>query len=305
MLDGFPLVLFRAARQIHALADCCPHRGAPLSAGRIKGHALECPYHGWCFDGSGRCTSVPGSMDDTPRVSVPVYAAMEKDGLIFITSGSSSAPPYTHVLSDTKTVVRIVEGKIVSNVAEVADNILDAAHTHFVHKGLLRGLSARRQRVEVHVTGGDDWVEARYEGETRQNGIVSRLLEGERTVSVGRFKAPGIAELEFWGAGRIRLATTFHLAQTDTGQVQVLGILAGPKATISGHLLAATFMPFFSAATRQDRDILEKTERNKRIFGHHRPYIGPIDIMRPHIDAILAGDRPTVADAPVNTAMLL
>ena len=76
----------------------------------------------------------------------------------------------------------------------MAENILDATHTHFTHKGILRGLSARRNRVAVSVTAGEGWVEARYEGEPRQEGLVSRLLEGERSISVGRFLAPGICE---------------------------------------------------------------------------------------------------------------
>jgi phenylpropionate dioxygenase-like ring-hydroxylating dioxygenase large terminal subunit len=34
--------------------DRCPHRGAALSAGRVRGGELVCAKHGWRFDASGR-----------------------------------------------------------------------------------------------------------------------------------------------------------------------------------------------------------------------------------------------------------
>ena len=43
------------------LRDRCPHRSAPLSQGRIDPDSgcLECPYHGWQFEGDGKCTKIP------------------------------------------------------------------------------------------------------------------------------------------------------------------------------------------------------------------------------------------------------
>ena len=55
------LVLWRGPDGvIEAWADRCPHRGTRLSLGRIVEGRLECAYHGWRFDGSGRCRVVPG-----------------------------------------------------------------------------------------------------------------------------------------------------------------------------------------------------------------------------------------------------
>ncbi|MGB5135320.1 MAG: Rieske 2Fe-2S domain-containing protein, partial [Prochlorococcaceae cyanobacterium] len=49
-----------AAAQWRAFADVCPHRLVPLSEGRLNERGeLECPYHGWSFDGEGRCTAIP------------------------------------------------------------------------------------------------------------------------------------------------------------------------------------------------------------------------------------------------------
>src|SRR5262249_61669703 len=57
-----PLVVFRGARGAPAvLLDRCDHRNYPLSLGRVTGDGLlECGYHGWAYDGGGRCVPIPG-----------------------------------------------------------------------------------------------------------------------------------------------------------------------------------------------------------------------------------------------------
>jgi phenylpropionate dioxygenase-like ring-hydroxylating dioxygenase large terminal subunit len=54
------LVLFRdSTGTAHALLDRCCHRGVKLSLGRMTDGRLACGYHGWQYDGSGRCVHVP------------------------------------------------------------------------------------------------------------------------------------------------------------------------------------------------------------------------------------------------------
>jgi phenylpropionate dioxygenase-like ring-hydroxylating dioxygenase large terminal subunit len=38
---------------VQAWDDRCPHRGAPLSAGRVRDGQLVCGKHGWRFDACG------------------------------------------------------------------------------------------------------------------------------------------------------------------------------------------------------------------------------------------------------------
>ncbi len=61
-LGGRQLVAWRHAAQGWVVQeDRCPHRLAPLSEGRLEagGTRLACSYHGWEFDGSGKCTHIP------------------------------------------------------------------------------------------------------------------------------------------------------------------------------------------------------------------------------------------------------
>ncbi len=305
LIDATPVVVFRSADGVTAFPDICPHRQAPLSLGRVTGGRIECSYHGWQFDGSGECRAMPGVIGDVPRVRVAPMWAREQDGLIFVAGSRQEVPPYSGRLTGRGVARAFVPSRVQSTVADVAENILDATHTHFIHKGLLRGLSAKRYRVRVGVTGGPGWVEARYEGEPQQEGLISRLLEGGRGISIGRFLAPGIAEIEFWGPRRANLVTTFHLRQETADQVAGIGVLSGPVEYGLGYVKAALFHPLFAVAIAQDQHILSAVTQNGARFGAPAPVIGPLDILRRSIDAILRGDVPPVSEVPIVTEMEL
>jgi phenylpropionate dioxygenase-like ring-hydroxylating dioxygenase large terminal subunit len=305
VIDGVPVVVFRANGALHALSDVCPHRFAPLSMGRVLDDRIECPYHGWQFDTAGQCQAMPGCVTDLPRARVPVYAVTEHDGVVFVSLKASNTTPYSRVLSGQDMATAYAYNQVEARLADVAENILDATHTHYIHKGLLRGLSHRRYRVQVTVTGGDDFIEARYEGEPQQEGLVSRLFEAGRGISIGRFRAPGVAEIEFWGRRQVSLVTTFHLRQETPKTVAGLCVLSGPKEWGLGYLKAALFRPLFRIGVEQDRVILSAAGKNRDLVGDPKPMIGPLDILRSGIDAILRGERPVVADLPMTMEMEL
>ena len=67
---GEPILLGRdRAGKVYAVKDICPHRAAPLSAGKLTAEAdgtpsIECPYHGWRFRTDGACTAIPSLVED-------------------------------------------------------------------------------------------------------------------------------------------------------------------------------------------------------------------------------------------------
>jgi phenylpropionate dioxygenase-like ring-hydroxylating dioxygenase large terminal subunit len=298
LLDGVPVVLFRANGTLAALHDRCPHRQVALSGGRVCDGALECPYHGWRFDAAGRCVAMPGHPGDLPRARVARYLTAERDGAVFVARGKPADQPYTHVLQGQRATLRLVRSQTRSTLIDAAENILDATHTHFTHKCLLRGLSARRYRVRVEVTGGPGWVEASYTGEERQTGLVSKLLDGARVRTVGRYRHPGIAELEYWGPRGLVLATTFHLRQADPETVEGIGFLTGPAQGLWGEIKALAFKPLFRIALEQDRRVLASAFDNAALGDRVPPMIGPLDFLRREIEAIAAGNLPAAATAP-------
>lgn len=98
--DGQQLALFRnSAGAVFALEDRCPHRRVPLSPGRVKQNGLQCPYHGWTFDGgNGRCTDIPNLRRDEkiPPAAVAAYPVAELNGFVHVFAGAD-APGTTPV----------------------------------------------------------------------------------------------------------------------------------------------------------------------------------------------------------------
>jgi len=143
-LLGEPWVLVRlptaeGATRLAAFADRCPHRFAPLSAGRVVGSALQCAYHGWCFDGGGTCTDIPalGESDHIPgraRATVPAALA-ERGGLVFLAPEQPRNELFDFAIVDDP---RFLHGALEPAPARVGaglmiDNFLDQAHFPFIH----------------------------------------------------------------------------------------------------------------------------------------------------------------------------
>lgn len=95
MLGGQPLALWRSSTgAVQAWEDRCPHRGVPLSLGRVAREHLACAYHGWQYAAQdGRCMAIP-AMPNQPvpgKVCVKTYAVLERQGLVWVHPADSAA----------------------------------------------------------------------------------------------------------------------------------------------------------------------------------------------------------------------
>jgi hypothetical protein len=89
--EGERLALFRNAHgEAFALEDRCPHRRVLLSPGQVKPGGLQCPYHGWTFDGaSGKCSDIPNLRRDEkiPPAAVRAFPVAECNGFVHVFTG--------------------------------------------------------------------------------------------------------------------------------------------------------------------------------------------------------------------------
>ena len=148
---GEPVLLGRDRRgQAFALRDICPHRAAPLSAGRIvegEGGAAEvaCPYHGWRFGaGDGVCTAIPsmaaGQELDAGRIRVRRYPVRESQGLLFVymaadprTPDPEDAPPvFPGAVGGAPRIVERMDFD--SHLDHAIVGLMDPAHGPYVHQ---------------------------------------------------------------------------------------------------------------------------------------------------------------------------
>ncbi|MCW3013671.1 MAG: putative rieske iron-sulfur family protein [Solirubrobacterales bacterium] len=49
-VEGRPVCVVRVEGGVYAFDDVCPHRGTPLSEGRVHGTTITCRAHTWEFD---------------------------------------------------------------------------------------------------------------------------------------------------------------------------------------------------------------------------------------------------------------
>lgn len=143
---GHDFVLFRDPDGgAHCLSNICTHRGASLAHGKVKGAAIECPYHGWQFRGSdGICTRIPSLGKDAKipaRAKVDSYPVQEKYGLVFAFLGDLPAderPPLIDFkeYGDPKWRVTANTYEVDCNFQRTLENTLDPAHTEFVHPAM-------------------------------------------------------------------------------------------------------------------------------------------------------------------------
>jgi phenylpropionate dioxygenase-like ring-hydroxylating dioxygenase large terminal subunit len=90
-------LFFDASGALKAVDAVCPHRGALLTLGWCDVYApgtLTCRYHGWTFDGSGKCVA---ALTDGPNSKVPSlvsirsYPALKQYGAVWIYMGDEPA----------------------------------------------------------------------------------------------------------------------------------------------------------------------------------------------------------------------
>ncbi len=138
---GEKLVFWRdGTGQVSCLRDKCPHRGVQLSKGQVLDGHLQCPFHGFEFDASGRVTTVPanGRKAPVPKAfhghSYPTY---EAHGFIWVWWGESppddlEPPRFFDNLGDGFSYA-VIYDPWKAHYSRAIENQLDVVHLPFVH----------------------------------------------------------------------------------------------------------------------------------------------------------------------------
>src|SRR5262249_34438626 len=83
---GRDLALFRAEDGAARVLEAhCPHLGAHLGhGGRVIGDSVQCPFHGWRWNGEGQCETIPYSQKIPPNATLRRWPVKEVNGLIMV-----------------------------------------------------------------------------------------------------------------------------------------------------------------------------------------------------------------------------
>ena len=132
------IVFYRAGDgAVTALEDFCPHRGAPLSLGRVTEGKLVCGYHGLEMGCDGKTIAMPGQ-----RVrgfpAIRSYPVVERHGFVWVWPGDAA-------LADAATIPACEWADnpdwayggglyhIACDYRLMVDNLMDLTHETYVH----------------------------------------------------------------------------------------------------------------------------------------------------------------------------
>ena len=153
---GRDLVVYRTESGEVRVTDAhCPHLGAHMGyGGRVCGEAIECPFHGWKWDGEGGCAGVPYAAKIPPNVRLGTWPVREFGGQIMVYFSPDGGPPAWELpaLPEYRqgawTELRKVNSwQIRSHVQELGENSMDLAHFAKLHQG--RSVSGRSEGMQA------------------------------------------------------------------------------------------------------------------------------------------------------------
>lgn len=130
--------------KLNCTINKCSHRGAKLSDGTIKNNCIECPYHGWQFNGTGKCKYIPQipliereNYKPPKACNIKGIDAKMYDDIVWVN-------PYDLDIEfkslekwndSSKYLITDYPLDVSYNFALQIENLLDPAHLHFVHDG--------------------------------------------------------------------------------------------------------------------------------------------------------------------------
>ncbi|HEY8351769.1 MAG TPA: aromatic ring-hydroxylating dioxygenase subunit alpha [Sphingomonadales bacterium] len=192
---GCDFVLFRDSDgKVACLSDVCVHRGASLSRGKVHcngASVVACPFHGWEFDASGRCTRIPsmGDVKVPKRARVDSYPVVEKYDWIWVFLGDlpeDKRPPIPDLLpeyDDPNWRSTHLLTEVPVNWTKIEENSIDTAHLSFVHAvfGSREDPKATIVPLEKRPYGYRVYRERTAPKASQKTGILGELLSEERT----------------------------------------------------------------------------------------------------------------------------
>lgn len=290
LVAGVPLVLFRSHSGVAALVDRCPHRGVPLSLGRVQDGLLQCRYHGWRFDETGACRGIPASVSlrTGPAHDAEARPAVEQQGFVWVCPAQeppSERPHHFERLDDPSYGKTLHEATMPAGLLATAENILDVPHTAYLHGGWFR--REPRHIIRAVVTRDARAVQAEFQGERPPGGLLGRLLApGAREVEHrDRFLLPAIAEVEY-RLGNSHLLISSALTPVDEEHTRLTSV-ACLRLPWGSQLIASALTPVARRVLAQDAFILRAMSEAQRRFPEAKPAFTEVDLLGSHIARLL------------------
>ena len=264
---GQPILLGRErSGAVYALRDICPHRAAPLSAGKLlpgEGGAemVECPYHGWRFRTDGSRQSLPRGRtgDGRPRTRVRRYPSPRARGWCScdgIDAGQRAEARHRcpgRGGGRPKLVDRVMFD---AHIDQAVVGLMDPAHGPYVHRQWWwRAAGSEHDKAKRFEPREQGFTMVRHAPSS--NSRAYAVLGGRPATEIS-FRLPGL-RWEHVTVGKRQVLSLTCLTPIDENRTQVTQIAWSdhPAVTLLGPVLAAWARTFL----RQDAGMVRLQAR--------------------------------------------
>lgn len=263
------------------VADRCPHRGASLSMGTVKGECVQCPYHGWEWSGKdGVCTRIPSLPDQSQipsRARISTYPVQVQWGLVWtVLDEPLDEPPNVPWFERREwTWGHGTPFELPVALGLMIENFRDVAHFAFVHRDTLGAMPEVVEPLDVEREG----LELRMR---------RKMVVGEGADETWS----SLREVHYHA-----IAPNFTSAQvfTSSGERCLLHAARAIGATASAHY----WIEGFTKDLEDEHSLEEVIASEERVYAEDRPIVSaiepPVLPLDPIADVNTLADRYTLA----------
>lgn len=219
---GEPVLLGRDSNgKAFAMRDICPHQAVPLSKGCFDGKEVMCCFHGWKFDTSGTCTSIPSLTKDQDfplcKIKTPNYPVREVRGAVWVFFGDPTddlpdvpeAPGLGELLYEQTTTTLLLP----THIDYAALALIDPAHVPYIHNSWWwRSAKALKPKQKHYVPEGTGWTMVKHQ--PSKHSIMFQLF-GQHIETEISFRLPACRREYIQFAGKTILAGISTLTPID------------------------------------------------------------------------------------------
>src|SRR5437762_9948653 len=151
---GENLVLYKTRKGgMGLIQERCAHRSVSLAFGIPTDEGLRCEYHGWLYDGEGRCLEQPfeemehQNVNFKDKITIDAYPVEELGGLIFAYMGPPEKKPLVprwEVFAREGVMRSVNISHLPTNWLQAMENSMDPVHFEWLHANQTNWLREKR-----------------------------------------------------------------------------------------------------------------------------------------------------------------
>jgi phenylpropionate dioxygenase-like ring-hydroxylating dioxygenase large terminal subunit len=287
-LLGEQIVLFLDEKgEPAALKDRCCHRTAKLSKGWCADGRLQCGYHGWTYDRSGRVVHIPQYAGDRPVPAdyrTPAYPCTARYGYAWVALDTPIAdlpdvPEFG--AAGWRTIFQFHEVWATSPMRAL-ENSFDNSHFSFVHRATF-GVAAQPAPSSYELVDTDSGFHAETVIPAANPERYRRISGVQDAVTTRHMRnayfLPFSRRLDIEYPSGIRHVIFNCFTPIDDGHLQLCQWLF--RNDTEADCPAQMLIDFDQEITREDKDILESTDPD-----------AVVDTRRRGVEYSMDSDRP-------------